>query len=80
MFKRRVLKYLTEIRFFSFRSIRDYAREKKNNSYFYLEIIITATKVKHTSDVIRNWQPFDKQHGLVFFFFLLFFFPLTGCY
>lgn len=48
--------------------------KKKNNPYFYLEIIITATKVKHTNDVIRNWQPFGKQHGLVFFL-LFFFFP-----
>lgn len=55
-----------------FRSIpqfnRNYTREKKNKPYFYLEIIITATKVKHTNDVIRNWR---TTRSCFLFFFLL---------
>lgn len=48
---------------------RNYTREKKNKPYFYLEIIITATKVKHTNDVIRNWR--TTRSCFLFFFFLL---------
>lgn len=49
---------------------RNYTREKKNKPYFYLEIIITATKVKHTNDVIRNWRT-TRSCFLFFFFFFL---------